>query len=76
MGPDLFSAHGVDLPAQKILVVKSNQHFYAGFAPVASRIIYAAADGPLKNDPRQFTYRHIQRPIWPLDNLSEGRLIL
>jgi microcystin degradation protein MlrC len=76
MGPDLFSAHGIDLPAQKILVVKSNQHFHAGFAPVASRIVYAAADGPLKNDPRQFTYRHIQRPIWPLDNLGDGRLIL
>ncbi|MGL5138910.1 MAG: MlrC C-terminal domain-containing protein, partial [Beijerinckiaceae bacterium] len=76
MGPDLFASHGVDIAAQKILIVKSNQHFHAGFAPVASRIIYAAADGPLKNDPRQFTYRHIQRPIWPLDNVVMGGLIL
>jgi microcystin degradation protein MlrC len=76
MGVDLFSNHGVDPAKQKILVVKSNQHFFAAFAPIASRVIYASGDGPLISDPRKLAYRHIQRPIWPLDKEAKGALIV
>jgi microcystin degradation protein MlrC len=76
MGTDLFSNHGVDLKKAKILVVKSNQHFFAAFAPIAAKVLYARADGPLTLNPRTLPYQHIQRPIWPLDKKAKGSLIL
>ncbi|MGL4637880.1 MAG: M81 family metallopeptidase [Beijerinckiaceae bacterium] len=76
MGVDLFSNHGVDPKKQKILVVKSNQHFFAAFAPIAAKVLYATAGGPLTLNPRTLPYRHIQRPIWPLDKGAKGALIM
>ena len=45
MSPDVFTKLGVDVKKKHILVVKSSQHFYAAFAPIASQIIYMAAPG-------------------------------
>src|SRR4029077_8858707 len=44
MGTDLFSNLGIDPKQRKILVVKSNQHFYASFSQIAAQIIYAEGD--------------------------------
>ena len=33
--PDAFTGLGLDPTARKIVVIKSTQHFYAGFAPIA-----------------------------------------
>ena len=43
--PDVFSNLGVDPSQKRLMVVKSSQHFYAGFASIASKIIYMAAPG-------------------------------
>ena len=43
--PDVFSNFGIDTRQKRMLVVKSSQHFYAGFAPIASEIVYMAAPG-------------------------------
>lgn len=45
LGPMVFSNHGIDLLSKHILVVKSSQHFYAGYGPIASKVIYMAAPG-------------------------------
>ena len=66
-GPDLFEAVGVDPRAHRLVVVKSAQHFAAGFAPMAAQIILATGGGPLETDFRRIPYRHVRRPIWPLD---------
>ena len=50
MGTDLFSNLGIDPKQRKILVVKSNQHFYASFSQIAAQVIYAEGDGPLPRD--------------------------
>ena len=76
MGADLFGNHGITPKTQRILVVKSNQHFFAAFSPLAARVIYATGNGPLTSNPKKLPYRHIQRPIWPLDKRAKGRLIL
>ena len=67
MGSDLFSNFGIDPKQRKILVVKSNQHFYASFSKIAAQVIYAEGDGALPRDYRKLPWRKIQRPIWPLD---------
>ncbi|TMJ04830.1 MAG: M81 family metallopeptidase [Alphaproteobacteria bacterium] len=76
MGTDLFSNLGIDPKQRKILVVKSNQHFYASFSQIAAQIIYAEGDGPLPRDYKRLPWRKVQRPIWPLDTVTEPRLII
>jgi microcystin degradation protein MlrC len=48
-----------------VLLVKSTNHFYAGFLPVAAEIIYVAAPSSYPSDPRTTDYLKLSRPIWP-----------
>lgn len=63
--PSLFSALGIDPLAQKILVIKSTNHFFAAFDPIASQIIYCSAGRAYPNDPATNPYRHVRADIWP-----------
>ncbi len=45
LGVEVFTAFGIDLAAKRVVVVKSIQHFYAAFAPVAAEVVYMAAPG-------------------------------
>jgi len=76
MGIDLFANVGIDPTRRRILVVKSNQHFYAAFSRIASKVLYAEADGPLPRDYRKLSWTRVKRPIWPLDTETEPRLLL
>jgi microcystin degradation protein MlrC len=67
MGADLFTGMGVPLAGKRIVVVKSTNHFYAAFAPHASRVLYCDSGGPIPRDHRRVPYTRVQRPIWPLD---------
>ena len=65
--PNVFTAVGIDPTRKQILIVKSMQHFYAGFAPIARpRIIYVAAPGVLVPDFSLLPYEKANRAIWPL----------
>ncbi|WP_372783403.1 M81 family metallopeptidase [Phenylobacterium sp.] len=48
--PDAFTGLGIDLAAKKIVAVKSSQHFYGGFAPIAAKVIRAATHGAIQMD--------------------------
>ena len=63
--PDVFSNLGLDPQAKSILLVKSTNHFHAGFAPIAAEVIYIDAGAPYPSDPRVTDYRKLTRPIWP-----------
>jgi microcystin degradation protein MlrC len=64
--PDVFSNLGIDPLAKQVLLVKSTNHFHAGFAPIAREIIYAAIEGCYPNDPAKANYRKLDRAIWPI----------
>ena len=66
-GTDLFGNLGIDLAAKKIVVVKSTNHFYASFAPIAKEVLYVDSGGPLPRDLRTLAFRRIERPKWPFD---------
>ena len=72
--PSLFSALGLDPLAQKILVIKSTNHFFAAFNPIAAEILYCSAGKPYPNDPATNPYRLVRKDIWPrdLDPFQEG----
>jgi microcystin degradation protein MlrC len=61
-GTDLFGNLGIDLAARKIVVVKSTNHFYASFAPIAKEVLYVDSGGPLPRDLRTLAFRKIERP--------------
>ena len=63
--PDAFTQFGIDLAAFKTIVVKSSQHFHAGFAPLASEVIYASSPGTLNMDFANLPYEKLTTPYWP-----------
>ena len=73
--PSLFTALGIDPLAQKILVIKSTNHFYAAFQPIAAEILYCSAGRPYPNDPATNPYRLVRKDIWPrmADPFAGGR---
>ncbi len=65
--PEGMAALGLDPSACRIMVVKSNQHFHAGFAPIASEILYASSPGALSQDFAGFPYTKRAGRFWPRD---------
>jgi len=65
--PEAMTALGLDPASLKILVVKSMQHFHAGFAPIARDVLYASSPGALPQDFAAFPYTKRSGPYWPRD---------
>jgi microcystin degradation protein MlrC len=63
--PEAFTSLGLDLSSMRIIIVKSTQHFYAGFEPIASRIIHTATPGPMSVDFANIPYRNRDGNYWP-----------
>ncbi len=75
LGLELFSNLGIHPLGRKILVVKSTNHFMAAFGPIAHKVLYVEADGPLDRNYARIPYRRVARPIWPLDEQTAPGLI-
>jgi microcystin degradation protein MlrC len=63
--PEGMQKLGLDLSSKKLVIVKSTQHFHAGFAPLATKILYAAPPGALRPDFEAIPYTKLTRPYWP-----------
>ncbi len=63
-GPDTFTNLGINPQERRLLVVKSSQHFYARFAPIAAEILYVAAPGAVNPDITQLPFQHARQDIW------------
>ncbi len=75
LGLELFRNVGIEPTERKMLVVKSTNHFMAAFGPIAKKVIYIDADGPIPRDYRRIPYTKVNRPIWPLDADTTPSLI-
>jgi microcystin degradation protein MlrC len=62
--PDAFTGLGITLSGKAAVVVKSSQHFYAAFNPLASRVLYVPTPGGLRNA-AELVLRKRPRPFWP-----------
>ena len=56
--PQVFTGLGIDLEGKRFVIVKSSQHFYNGFAPLAARIVHVATPGALQMNFAEIAYRH------------------
>jgi microcystin degradation protein MlrC len=63
--PDAFTGLGLTLHDKAVVVVKSSQHFQAGFAPIARAIRYVSGPGTLNFDYAALPYTKRTRPFWP-----------
>jgi len=57
---------GCDIAQKAVVVVKSMQHFRAGFDAVAGSVLYAAAPGASSPDLSTLPFTKARRTIWPL----------
>ncbi len=67
----LFRSVGIEPTQARALVLKSNVHYRAAFAPIAAAIIDVDTPGISSPNLRGFTFRNLRRPIWPLDEDAE-----
>ena len=49
------------------MLIKSRQHFRAGFEPIAREIVLVAGPGVCSSDYDLFPFHKLRRPIYPLD---------
>ena len=63
--PDGMTCLGIDPRAYKGIVVKSSQHFYAGFEPIAEKIGYINAPGDIPPDFANIAFTKVSNPFWP-----------
>jgi len=57
--PSIFVDLGIPAKNRQLLVVKSKQHFYTAFAPIASEVIYMAGPGAVPPVVQQISYQRM-----------------
>lgn len=63
--PVCFTTVGSDPARMRAWVVKSTQHFHAGFAPIAREVIYISSPGTSPMDMRMLEYQAVDAMLWP-----------
>ncbi|MBU1358440.1 MAG: M81 family metallopeptidase [Gammaproteobacteria bacterium] len=63
----VFTHAGLDPTAARYVLIKSRQHFRAGFEQGARHILMVSGPGVCSSDYALFPFRHLRRPIHPLD---------
>ena len=62
-----FTHCGIDPTRKRYVLIKSRQHFRAGFEPIARHIVMCDGDGCTASDLTLFDYKNIRRPLYPFD---------
>lgn len=76
LGTEIFTAVNIDLATKKYVGVKSTNHFYAAYGPIAAKVIYCDGEGPSPLDARKYPFVKARRTIWPHAELPEGRMVV
>jgi microcystin degradation protein MlrC len=62
-----YRIFGIDPDQSNVIALKGINHFRADMEPVARGIVFVEAGGIVASDLRMLPYRHVRRPVWPLD---------
>jgi microcystin degradation protein MlrC len=63
----VFTHCGIDPRRKRYVLIKSRQHFRAGFEPIARHIVLCDGEGVTSSDLSRFTYRNRRRPLYPFE---------
>ena len=64
---ECFTQLGINPAAKRLVVVKSTQHFRSGFDAMAAAVVYADSPGSLQANIGSLPFKHLPRPVWPID---------
>jgi microcystin degradation protein MlrC len=68
--PGCFTSVGIDPTKRKYLMLKSRIHYRVGFRPIARAVVECAGVGVCTSDYSELTFKHVRRPIYPLDGVN------
>jgi len=63
----VFTHCGIDPRRKRFVLIKSRQHFRAGFEPIARHIVLCDGEGVTSSDLRLFTYKKRRHPLYPFE---------
>jgi microcystin degradation protein MlrC len=63
----VFTHCGIDPRRKRYVLIKSRQHFRAGFEPIARHIVLCDGEGVTSSALERFTYRRRPRPLYPFE---------
>jgi microcystin degradation protein MlrC len=69
-----FTHAGIDPTRKSFVLIKSRQHFRAGFEPMSKGIVLVSGPGCCSSDYSLFPWKNLRRPIYPLDPDVESNL--
>ena len=64
-----FQAVGIDPSSKRYLMLKSRVHWRAGLKSLAGAVVECAGSGVCTSDYAALNFKHVRRPIYPLDPL-------
>ncbi len=64
----VFTSAGIDPAGKRYLLLKSRMYFRPVFLPIAKGMVFCDSIGVGSSDWTQFEYKHLRRPIYPLDS--------
>jgi microcystin degradation protein MlrC len=64
-----FQAVGIDPSRKRFVMLKSRVHWRAGLKPLARAVVECAGTGVCTSDYELLAFKHVRRPIYPLDAL-------
>jgi microcystin degradation protein MlrC len=70
----VFTHAGIDPRRKTYVLIKSRQHFRAGFEPIARHIVLCDGDGVTSSNLALFDYRRRRRPLYPFEKDAPPRL--
>jgi microcystin degradation protein MlrC len=63
----VFTHAGIDPRRKRYVLIKSRQHFRAGFESIARHIVLCDGDGVTSSDLKLFDYKQRRRPLYPFE---------
>ncbi len=63
----VFTHCGIDPRRKRYVLIKSRQHFRAGFEPMAQHIVMCDGDGVTSSDLQRFIYKNRRKPLYPFE---------
>ena len=63
----VFTHAGIDPVQKNYILIKSRQHFRAGFEPIIKYVVMVSGPGICTSDYSLFPWKNVRRPIYPLD---------
>jgi microcystin degradation protein MlrC len=69
-----FTHAGIDPAGKRYILIKSRQHFRAGFEPIIKHVVMVSGPGITTSDYGQYPWKRVRRPIYPLDPATPSNL--